>query len=89
MRAEPPWALQAGAQMDFIDTVEVGRAGISPHFRVAFEVEDTEAVVDRLVAAGAELIAPPVRTPWDSVNARLRGPADVQLTIFTETSATT
>jgi len=51
---------------------------------VAFEVDDTASVTDKLVAAGAELIAPPVRTPWDSLNARLRGPANVQLTIFTE-----
>ena len=34
--------------------------------------------------AGAELIAPPTVTPWRSLNARLEGPADVQLTIFTE-----
>jgi queuosine precursor transporter len=74
------------ARVDYIDTVEVGRTAVSPHFRVAFEVPDTEAVTDRLVAAGAELIAPPVHTPWDSLNARLRGPADVQLTIFTETA---
>jgi uncharacterized integral membrane protein (TIGR00697 family) len=76
--------LSNGAQVDYIDTVEVGRTGISPHFRVALEVDDTASVTDRLVAAGAELIAPPVRTPWDSLNARLRGPAQVQLTIFTE-----
>jgi hypothetical protein len=37
-----------------------------------------------LTAAGAELIAPPTVTPWRSLNARLQGPADVQLTIFTE-----
>ena len=76
--------LSNGAHVDYIDTVEVGRTGISPHFRVAFEVDDTASVADKLVAAGAELIAPPVRTPWDSLNARLRGPANVQLTIFTE-----
>jgi hypothetical protein len=72
------------AHVDYIDTVEVGRPGVSPQFRVAFEVPDTESVTDRLVAAGADLLAPPVHTPWDSVNSRLRGPADVQLTIFTE-----
>ena len=75
------------AQVDYVDTVEVGHTGISPLFRVAFEVDDSESVTDKLVAAGAELIAPPVRTPWDSLNARLRGPADVQLTIFTELGA--
>ena len=72
------------AQIDYIDTVETGRTGVSPHYRVAFEVDDCAAVTDRLTAAGAELIAPPTRTPWDSLNARLQGPADVQLTVFTE-----
>src|SRR5215216_3324076 len=73
--------LSNAAQIDYIDSVEVGRTGVSPHFRVAFEVDDAAAVTEKLVAAGAQLIAPPIHTPWDSLNARLRGPADVQLTI--------
>ena len=71
-------------QIDLIDTVEVGRTGVSGKYRVAFEVDDSASVTDRLTAAGAELIAPPTVTPWNSLNARLRGPADIQLTIFTE-----
>jgi len=66
----------------FIDRVEVGRRVAGP-IRVALEVDDTAATTDRLVAAGAELIAPPVETPWRSVNARLAGP-DLQLTLFQE-----
>ena len=72
------------AQIDYIDTVEIGRTGVSGQYRVAFEVDDCVAVTERLAAAGAELIAPPTRTPWDSMNARLTGPANVQLTVFTE-----
>ena len=72
------------AQIDYIDRVETGRTGVSPQYRVAFEVDDAATVTDRLTAAGAELVAPPTRTPWHSLNARLRGPADVQLTVFTE-----
>jgi uncharacterized glyoxalase superfamily protein PhnB len=71
------------AQVDMIDDVEVGRR-VSPRLRVAFEVADVEAATDRLVGAGAELVAPPTRTPWDSLNARLEGPADLQLTLFQE-----
>ena len=77
------------AQIDYIDTVETGRTGVSPHYRVAFEVEECAAVAQRLSAAGAELIAAPTRTPWNSLNSRLRGPADVQLTLFTELDAPT
>jgi queuosine precursor transporter len=72
------------AQIDYIDRVETGRTGVSPHFRVAFEVDDSAAVTERLTQAGAALVAPPTRTPWDSLNSRLQGPADVQLTVFTE-----
>ena len=71
------------AQVAMIDAVEVGRR-VAPRLRVAFEVEDAAAATDDLVAAGAELIAPPTRTPWDSLNARLAGPADLQLTLFQE-----
>jgi catechol 2,3-dioxygenase-like lactoylglutathione lyase family enzyme len=71
------------AQKRMIDAVEVGR-DVAPHLRVAFEVDDTVAVTDALVAAGSELIASPVETPWRSLNSRLSAPAGLQLTIFQE-----
>lgn len=71
------------AQKALIDEVEVGRP-VAPRMRVAFEVGDAAAVTGRLVDAGAELIAAPVETPWRSLNARLGGPAGLQLTIFEE-----
>jgi tRNA(Arg) A34 adenosine deaminase TadA/predicted enzyme related to lactoylglutathione lyase len=71
------------AQRKLIDQLEVGRE-VSRKFRVAFEVDDSAAATERLVAAGAELLAPPTRTPWDSLNARLEGPAGLQLTLFQE-----
>ena len=71
------------AQVAMIDQVEVGRP-VSPHLRVAFEVSDAEGATAALVQAGAELIAAPVVTPWSSLNARLAGPGDLQLTLFQE-----
>lgn len=71
------------AQVAMIDRVEVGRP-VSPHLRVAFEVTDAEETTAALVDAGAELIAAPVVTPWASLNARLAGPGDLQLTVFQE-----
>jgi len=71
------------AQVDMIDAVEVGRR-VSPAIRVAFEVLDVETATHRLVDAGAELVAPPSHTPWNSLNARLEGPAGLQLTLFQE-----
>ena len=75
------------AQKRFIDAVEVGR-DVAPRMRVAFEVADSEEAADRLVAAGAELIARPTETPWRSLNARLSAPAGLQLTLFQELDPT-
>ncbi|MEU9732796.1 VOC family protein [Streptomyces sp. NPDC048002] len=68
---------------EFIDEVEVGRR-VAGHVRVAFEVADSAATTRRLADAGAEVIAEPTRTPWNSLNARLQAPAALQLTLFTE-----
>jgi lysophospholipase L1-like esterase/predicted enzyme related to lactoylglutathione lyase len=70
-------------QAAFIDRVEVGRR-VAGHLRVAFEVADSAAAAQRLVEAGAELVAPPTETPWRSLNARLGAPAGLQLTLFQE-----
>lgn len=71
------------AQKRFIDEVEVGRQ-VAPRLRIAFEVADSAAASDRLVSGGATLVAPPVETPWRSLNARLDVPAGLQVTLFQE-----
>jgi catechol 2,3-dioxygenase-like lactoylglutathione lyase family enzyme len=68
-------------QADAIDRIEVGRRVAGP-IRVAFQVADSDATADRLVAAGAELIAGPVTTPWNDRNVRLTAPDGTQLTLF-------
>jgi lactoylglutathione lyase len=67
----------------FIDEVEVGRR-VAGHIRVALEVDDSRAMTAAAVEAGAELVAEPTETPWRSLNARLEGPGDLQLTLFEE-----
>jgi lactoylglutathione lyase len=67
----------------YIDEVEVGRR-VAGHIRVAFEVADSPAAASALAAAGASVIAEPVLTPWNSLNARLEAPAGLQLTLFQE-----
>ncbi|WP_020122285.1 VOC family protein [Streptomyces canus] len=67
----------------FIDEVEVGRR-VAGHIRVAFEVDDSTATTARLAEAGAEVVAQPTRTPWNSLNSRLEAPGSLQLTLFTE-----
>lgn len=73
---DPPYAA-------YIDDVEVGHRAAG-HIRVAFGVRDSEAATERLVAAGAQLIAAPTMTPWNSRNSRLDAPAGLQLTLFTD-----
>ncbi|AYC37318.1 VOC family protein [Streptomyces griseorubiginosus] len=67
----------------FIDEVEVGKR-VAGHIRVAFEVDDSTATTARLAEAGAEVVAEPTRTPWNSLNSRLEAPGSLQLTLFTE-----
>jgi lactoylglutathione lyase len=71
------------AQAEFIDEVEVGRR-VAGKIRIAFEISGAEAMTRRLGAAGAEIIAEPTRTPWNSLNARLTSPDGLQLTLFEE-----
>lgn len=76
--ADPPHA----AFVDRVEGVDPGRA--VDRIRVAFEVTDAAGVTRRLEAAGARVVAEPVRTPWNSLNARLDGPDGLALTVFEE-----
>jgi catechol 2,3-dioxygenase-like lactoylglutathione lyase family enzyme len=69
------------AQAEFVDRIEAGRR-VSGPVRLAFEVPDSEETARRLVAAGAEEVAPPVTTPWGDRNARVQAPEGMQLTLF-------
>ena len=85
-------ALQAGratleivnpAQRRLIDELEDG-SDVSRSIRVGFEVVDAVSTTDRLVTAGAALLAVPTETPWRSLNSRLEAPAGLQITLFEE-----
>jgi lactoylglutathione lyase len=66
---------------DFIDEVEVGNRVAGP-IRLALEVKDTVGMTRRLASAGAKVLGEPRKTPFHSINARLEGPPDLQLTLF-------
>jgi len=74
--ADPPYAA-------YIDEVEVGRRVAGP-IRVALEVADAAVATGAAEDAGARVLAPPTRTPWNSSNARLEAPAGLQITLFAE-----
>ena len=64
-----------------IDRLEVGHRVAGP-VRVAFAVEESAAVAERLVEAGVVRLAGPVETPWGDTNVRLQMLGGVQLTLF-------
>jgi predicted enzyme related to lactoylglutathione lyase len=65
----------------YVDEVEVGRQ-VAGHVRVALRVDDATVATSAADRAGAEVVAPPTRTPWQSLNARLEAPAGLQITLF-------
>jgi lactoylglutathione lyase len=70
------------AQAGSVDAIEAGRR-VSGTVRFALRVADSEDMAARLVAAGADRVAPPVVTPWGDRNARVQAPDGMQLTLFT------
>ena len=70
------------AQAESVDAIEAGRR-VSGTVRLAVRVADSEDMAARLIAAGAERVAPPVLTPWGDRNARVQAPDGMQLTLFT------
>jgi catechol 2,3-dioxygenase-like lactoylglutathione lyase family enzyme len=68
-------------QAEAVDRIEVGQR-VSGPVRIALEVADSKAAAERLTAAGAELVAGPVETPWGDRNVRLQAPDGMQLTLF-------
>jgi lactoylglutathione lyase len=69
-------------QADTVDAIEAGQR-VSGPVRLALRVADSEETARRLVAAGAEQVAPPVATPWRDRNASVRSPDGMQITLFT------
>lgn len=64
-----------------IDDIEVGRP-VSGSLRLALQVPDVHAAVERLLERGGTLVHPPVLTPWGDLNARIESPDGLQVTLF-------
>lgn len=65
----------------YIDGLEAGRR-VSGQVRLALQVPDLDAALERLVAHGATIVHAPVRTPWGDYNARVQDPDGLQVTLF-------
>ncbi|MEN0127955.1 MAG: VOC family protein [Brevundimonas sp.] len=71
------------AHARYIERVE-GVDGEPPRLRLAFEVDDADGATRLLEGSGTPVVAAPVRTPWNSLNARLDGPEGMPVTLFEE-----
>ena len=69
------------AQAEAIDQIEAGKR-LSGQIRFALQVPDLQAAMDRLLAHGANLVHPPILTPWGDYNVRLEDPEGMQITLF-------
>lgn len=67
-----------------IDAIEHAPSTKGPTLRIALEVDDTEHAFTSAREHGAETLAPPTRTPFQTINARVQGPAGWQVTFFQE-----
>jgi predicted enzyme related to lactoylglutathione lyase len=65
----------------FIDETEAGQR-VSGNVRLALQVPDLQAAMERLLANGATLVHPPIMTPWGDYNVRLQDPDGLQVTLF-------
>ena len=68
-------------QAEVIDQLEAGRR-ISGQIRLALQVPDLQAAMERLLAHGATLVHEPVMTLWGDFNVRLQDPDGMQITLF-------
>lgn len=68
-------------QAEVIDQLEAGKR-ISGQVRIALQVPDLPAALERLLANGGTLVHPPVTTPWGDINVRVQDPDGMQVTLF-------
>ncbi len=67
-----------------IDAIEDAPSSQGPTLRIALEVDNTEAAMTSVEEFGLEVLAPPRRTPFETINGRVQGPDGWQVTFFQE-----
>lgn len=75
--------LLSRTESENVDRIETGAPG-GARLRLALEVGDSDALAERLVAAGAKREGPVVETSWGHRNARLATAEGLALTLFTD-----
>ena len=75
-------------QANTVDHIEAGQR-LSGQVRIALQVPDLSAAMERLLAHGATCVHPPVVTPWGDINVRFQDPDGLQITLFQKSQAET
>ncbi|HEX8991894.1 MAG TPA: VOC family protein [Anaerolineales bacterium] len=68
-------------QAEAVDEIEAGKR-VSGQIRFALKVPSLQGAMDGMLAHGAQLVHPPVITPWGDRNVRLQDPDGMQITLF-------
>ncbi len=66
---------------EVVDQLEVGQR-VSGQIRFAFEVPDIKIALANALQYGAVLVREPQLTPWGDLNARVKSPDGLQITLF-------
>jgi methylmalonyl-CoA/ethylmalonyl-CoA epimerase len=64
-----------------VDQLEAGER-VSGQIRFAFKVPDIHAALESALQYGATLVHEPILTPWNDLNARVRSPEGLQITLY-------
>ncbi len=68
-------------QAEVVDQLEAGKR-VSGQVRLALQVPDLKAAMERLAAHGVTPVHAPVITPWGNHNVRLQDPDGMQITLY-------
>jgi len=69
------------SEAELSDTTEISDPQV-PRMRLAFETNNSKALIEELVAAGAKPVIEPTIVPTDSYSGRLEAPDGMPITIF-------
>lgn len=64
-----------------VDQIEVGER-VSDTIRFAFQVPDIRVAIANALKYGARLVHEAILTPWGDLNARIKSPDALQITLF-------
>lgn len=72
-------------QVEIFEHVDAGSPPVPTGMKLAWEVDDVDAVFTRLAAAGVMILEGPTDRPWGHRNITIADPDGIAITLFTVT----